>query len=130
MTPSEIVSNHIKNNGLQTTPQQSLAEIKATLEQDPSTILLKIRDCLFLLKREDDGSGLFYIFNGGTGIQYVKAIKEFVNKCREAGFKVIKMYVSDKEISQQLAEMVDVLNVSYELDESRKVDPYLMIMEI
>jgi hypothetical protein len=130
MTPSEIVANHIKNNGLQTTPEQSLSEIKATLEQNPDAILVQIKDCLFLLKKEDDGSGLFYIFNGGTGIQYVKAIKEFVNQCRNAGFKVIKMYVSDKEVSQQLAEMVGVLNVSYELDESRKTDPYLMIMEI
>ena len=44
MTPSEIVANHIKNNGLQTTPEQSLSEIKATLDQNPNAILLKIKE--------------------------------------------------------------------------------------
>lgn len=130
MKPSEIVANHIKNNGLQTTPQQSLAEIKATLEQNPDAILVQIKDCLFLLRKEEDGSGLLYIFNGGTGIQYVKAITEFINQCRNAGLTTLKMYVSDTELSKQLAEMAGASNVSYEQDSSRKIDPYLMIMEI
>ena len=130
MTPSEIVANHIKNNGLQTSTEQSLSEIKATLEQNPNAILLKIRDCLFLLRQEKDGSGLVYIFNGGTGIQYVKAIKDFFEQCRNAGINILKMYVTDTEVSQQLAEMCGASNVSYKLDESRKIDPYLMTMEI
>lgn len=129
LSPEEIISNHITNNGIETTPEQTMAEIKATLRENKNSRLVRVGDCLFVIKI-DGKEGLFYIINGGGGLSYLKAVREFVQKCREAGLVRLRMYVADTNTAEQIAKMVGATDVSFEMDESRDVDPYLMTLEI
>ena len=129
LSPEEIISNHITNNGIETTPEQTMAEIKATLRENKNARLVRVGDCLFVIKI-DGKEGLFYIINGGGGLSYLKAVREFVQKCREAGLVRLRMYVADTNTAEQIAKMVGATDVSFEMDESRDVDPYLMTLEI
>ena len=129
MTAQEIVANHIANNNVDSTPEETIAQIKATIEQNKNARLVRIGDCLFVIKI-DGKEGLFYIINGGGGLSYLKAVREFVQKCREAGLVRLRMYVADTNTAEQIAKMVGATDVSFEMDESRDVDPYLMTLEI
>lgn len=129
MSAQEIVSNHIANNGIDSTPEETIAQIKATIEQNKNARLVRVGDCLFVIKINGT-EGLFYILNGGGGLSYLKAVRDFVEGCRKAGLTTLKMYVSNTDTAEQIAKMVGATNVSFEMDESRDVDPYLMTLEI
>lgn len=129
MSAQEIVSNHIANNGIDSTPEETIAQIKATIEQNKNARLVRVGDCLFVIKINGT-EGLFYILNGGGGLSYLKAVRDFVEGCRKAGLTTLKMYVSNTDTAEQIAKMVGATDVSFEMDESRDVDPYLMTLEI
>jgi hypothetical protein len=128
MTPEEIVENHIKNNNLNTTNAQMIAEINGTLKQK-NTFAVRSGDCMFIY-RVSSNTALFYIVNGGNSISYIKAIKEFVATMKKAGIKILQMYVNDVNTAERLAKAAGAISVSFEQEPNRQVDPYLMSMEI
>jgi hypothetical protein len=128
MTPEEIVENHIKNNNLNTTNAQMIAEINGTLKQK-NTFAVRSGDCMFIY-RVSSNTALFYIVNGGNSISYIKAIKEFVATMKKAGIKILQMYVNDVNTAERLAKAAGAISVSFKQEPNRQVDPYLMSMEI
>lgn len=128
MTPEQIVENHIKNNSLNTTKAQMIAEINGTLKQKNS-FAVRSGDCMFIYKVSGN-TALFYIINGGNSITYIKAIKEFVDNMKKAGIKLLQMYVDNTNTAERLAKTAGAVSVNFEKDPNRQVDPYLMSMEI
>jgi hypothetical protein len=128
MTPEQIVENHIKNNNLDTTKAQMIAEINGTLQQK-NTFVVRSGDCMFVYKVSGQ-SALFYIVNGGSSITYIKAIKEFISTMRKANIRLLQMYVEDTNTAERLAKTAGAQYVSFNKDQKRNVDPYLMSMEI
>jgi hypothetical protein len=128
MTPEQIVANHIKNNNLDTTKAQMVAEINGTLKQKNS-FAVRSGDCMFIYKVSGN-SALFYIVNGGNAMSYIKAIKEFFATMKKANIRLLQMYVDNTTTAERLAKTAGAISVSFKKDEKRKVDPYLMSMEI
>jgi 3-deoxy-D-arabino-heptulosonate 7-phosphate (DAHP) synthase len=128
MTPEQIVENHIKNNNLDTTKAQMVAEINGTLKQKNS-FAVRSGDCMFIYKVSGN-SALFYIVNGGNAMSYIKAIKEFIATMKKANIRLLQMYVDNTTTAERLAKTAGAISVSFKKDEKRKVDPYLMSMEI
>ena len=128
MTPEQIVENHIKNNNLDTTKKQMIAEINGTLKQK-NTFVVRSGDCMFIYKVSGN-SALFYIVNGGNAMGYIKAIKEFFATMKKANIRLLQMYVDNTTTAERLAKTAGAISVSFKKDEKRKVDPYLMSMEI
>jgi hypothetical protein len=128
MTPEQIVENHIKNNNLDTTKAQMVAEINGTLKQKNS-FAVRSGDCMFIYKVSGN-SALFYIVNGGNAMSYIKAIKEFFATMKKANIRLLQMYVDNTTTAERLAKTAGAISVSFKKDEKRKVDPYLMSMEI
>jgi hypothetical protein len=128
MTPEQIVANHIKNNNLDTTKAQMVAEINGTLKQKNS-FAVRSGDCMFIYKVSGN-SALFYIVNGGNAMGYIKAIKEFIVTMKKANIRLLQMYVDNTTTAERLAKTAGAISVSFKKDEKRKVDPYLMSMEI
>ena len=128
MTPEQIVENHIKNNNLDTTKAQMVAEINGTLKQKNS-FAVRSGDCMFIYKVSGN-SALFYIVNGGNAMGYIKAIKEFFATMKKANIRLLQMYVDNTTTAERLAKTAGAISVSFKKDEKRKVDPYLMSMEI
>jgi 3-deoxy-D-arabino-heptulosonate 7-phosphate (DAHP) synthase len=128
MTPEQIVANHIKNNNLDTTKAQMVAEINGTLKQKHS-FAVRSGDCMFIYKVSGN-SALFYIVNGGNAMSYIKAIKEFFATMKKANIRLLQMYVDNTTTAERLAKTAGAISVSFKKDEKRKVDPYLMSMEI
>jgi len=128
MTPEQIVANHIKNNNLDTTKAQMVAEINGTLKQKNS-FAVRSGDCMFIYKVSGN-SALFYIVNGGNAMGYIKAIKEFFATMKKANIRLLQMYVDNTTTAERLAKTAGAISVSFKKDEKRKVDPYLMSMEI
>jgi len=128
MTPEQIVANHIKNNNLDTTKEQMIAEINGTLKQKHA-FAVRSGDCMFIYKVSGN-SALFYIVNGGNAMGYIKAIKEFFATMKKANIRLLQMYVDNTTTAEKLAKTAGAISVSFKKDEKRKVDPYLMSMEI
>jgi hypothetical protein len=128
MTPEQIVANHIKNNNLDTTKAQMVAEINGTLKQKNS-FAVRSGDCMFIYKVSGN-TALFYIVNGGNAMGYIKAIKEFFATMKKANIRLLQMYVDNTTTAERLAKTAGAISVSFKKDEKRKVDPYLMSMEI
>jgi hypothetical protein len=128
MTPEQIVENHIKNNNLDTTKAKMIAEINGTLKQKNS-FAVRSGDCMFIYKVSGN-SALFYIVNGGNAMGYIKAIKEFFATMKKANIRLLQMYVDNTTTAERLAKTAGAISVSFKKDEKRKVDPYLMSMEI
>ena len=128
MTPEQIVENHIKNNNLDTTKAKMVAEINGTLKQK-NTFAVRSGDCMFIYKVSGN-SALFYIVNGGNAMGYIKAIKEFFATMKKANIRLLQMYVDNTTTAERLAKTAGAISVSFKKDEKRKVDPYLMSMEI
>jgi hypothetical protein len=128
MTPEQIVANHIKNNNLDITKAQMVAEINGTLKQKNS-FAVRSGDCMFIYKVSGN-SALFYIVNGGNAMGYIKAIKEFFATMKKANIRLLQMYVDNTTTAERLAKTAGAISVSFKKDEKRKVDPYLMSMEI
>ena len=128
MTPEQIVANHIKNNNLDTTKAQMVAEINGTLKQKNS-FAVRSGDCMFIYKVSGN-TALFYIVNGGNAMSYIKAIKEFFATMKKANIRLLQMYVDNTTTAERLAKTAGAISVSFKKDEKRKVDPYLMSMEI
>ena len=128
MTPEQIVENHIKNNNLDTTKAQMVAEINGTLKQKNS-FAVRSGDCIFIYKVSGN-TALFYIVNGGNAMSYIKAIKEFIATMKKANIRLLQMYVDNTTTAERLAKTAGAISVSFKKDEKRKVDPYLMSMEI
>jgi hypothetical protein len=128
MTPEQIVENHIKNNNLDTTKAQMVAEINGTLKQKNS-FAVRSGDCMFIYKVSGN-TALFYIVNGGNAMSYIKAIKEFIATMKKANIRLLQMYVDNTTTAERLAKTAGAISVSFKKDEKRKVDPYLMSMEI
>jgi 3-deoxy-D-arabino-heptulosonate 7-phosphate (DAHP) synthase len=128
MTPEQIVANHIKNNNLDTTKEQMIAEINGTLKQKHA-FAVRSGDCMFIYKVSGN-SALFYIVNGGNAMGYIKAIKEFFATMKKANIRLLQMYVDNTTTAERLAKTAGAISVSFKKDEKRKVDPYLMSMEI
>jgi hypothetical protein len=128
MTPEQIVENHIKNNNLDTTKAQMVAEINGTLKQKNS-FAVRSGDCMFIYKVSGN-TALFYIVNGGNAMGYIKAIKEFIATMKKANIRLLQMYVDNTTTAERLAKTAGAISVSFKKDEKRKVDPYLMSMEI
>lgn len=128
MTPEQIVENHIKNNNLDTTKAKMIAEINGTLKQKNS-FAVRSGDCMFIYKVSGN-SALFYIVNGGNAMGYIKAIKEFIATMKKANIRLLQMYVDNTTTAERLAKTAGAISVSFKKDEKRKVDPYLMSMEI
>ena len=128
MTPEQIVENHIKNNNLDTTKEQMIAEINGTLKQKHA-FAVRSGDCMFIYKVSGN-SALFYIVNGGNAMGYIKAIKEFFATMKKANIRLLQMYVDNTTTAERLAKTAGAISVSFKKDEKRKVDPYLMSMEI
>jgi hypothetical protein len=128
MTPEQIVANHIKNNNLDTTKAQMVAEINGTLKQKNS-FAVRSGDCMFIYKVSGN-TALFYIVNGGNAMGYIKAIKEFIATMKKANIRLLQMYVDNTTTAERLAKTAGAISVSFKKDEKRKVDPYLMSMEI
>ena len=128
MTPEQIVENHIKNNNLDTTKAKMIAEINGTLKQKNS-FAVRSGDCMFIYKVSGN-SALFYIVNGGNAMGYIKAIKEFFATMKKANIRLLQMYVDNTNTAERLAKTAGAISVSFKKDEKRKVDPYLMSMEI
>jgi|Laugresbdmm110sd_1035091.scaffolds.fasta_scaffold23959_2 hypothetical protein len=128
MTPEQIVENHIKNNNLDTTKAQMVAEINGTLKQKNS-FAVRSGDCMFIYKVSGN-TALFYIVNGGNAMGYIKAIKEFFATMKKANIRLLQMYVDNTTTAERLAKTAGAISVSFKKDEKRKVDPYLMSMEI
>jgi hypothetical protein len=128
MTPEQIVENHIKNNNLDTTKAQMVAEINGTLKQKNS-FAVRSGDCMFIYKVSGN-TALFYIVNGGNAMSYIKAIKEFFATMKKANIRLLQMYVDNTTTAERLAKTAGAISVSFKKDEKRKVDPYLMSMEI
>jgi len=128
MTPEQIVENHIKNNNLDTTKAQMVAEINGTLKQKNS-FAVRSGDCMFIYKVSGN-TALFYIVNGGNAMGYIKAIKEFIATMKKANIRLLQMYVDNTTTAERLAKTAGAISVNFKKDEKRKVDPYLMSMEI
>jgi hypothetical protein len=128
MTPEQIVENHIKNNNLDTTKAQMVAEINGTLKQKNS-FAVRSGDCMFIYKVSGN-TALFYIVNGGNAMGYIKAIKEFFATMKKANIRLLQMYVDNTTTAERLAKTAGAISVNFKKDEKRKVDPYLMSMEI
>jgi len=128
MTPEQIVENHIKNNNLDTTKAKMIAEINGTLKQK-NAFAVRSGDCMFVYKVSGN-SALFYIINGGNAMGYIKAIKEFFATMKKANIRLLQMYVDNTTTAERLAKTAGAISVSFKKDEKRKVDPYLMSMEI
>jgi len=128
MTPEQIVENHIKNNNLDTTKAKMIAEINGTLKQK-NTFAVRSGDCMFIYKVSGN-TALFYIVNGGNAMGYIKAIKEFFATMKKANIRLLQMYVDNTTTAERLAKTAGAISVSFKKDEKRKVDPYLMSMEI
>jgi hypothetical protein len=128
MTPEQIVENHIKNNNLDTTKAKMIAEINGTLKQKNS-FAVRSGDCMFIYKVSGN-TALFYIVNGGNAMGYIKAIKEFFATMKKANIRLLQMYVDNTTTAERLAKTAGAISVSFKKDEKRKVDPYLMSMEI
>jgi hypothetical protein len=128
MTPEQIVENHIKNNNLDTTKAKMVAEINGTLKQKHA-FAVRSGDCMFIYKVSGN-SALFYIVNGGNAMGYIKAIKEFFATMKKANIRLLQMYVDNTTTAERLAKTAGAISVSFKKDEKRKVDPYLMSMEI
>ena len=128
MTPEQIVENHIKNNNLDTTKAKMVAEINGTLKQK-NTFAVRSGDCMFIYKVSGN-SALFYIVNGGNAMGYIKAIKEFFATMKKANIQLLQMYVDNTTTAERLAKTAGAISVNFKKDEKRKVDPYLMSMEI
>jgi hypothetical protein len=128
MTPEQIVENHIKNNNLDTTKAQMVAEINGTLKQKNS-FAVRSGDCMFIYKVSGN-TALVYIVNGGNAMGYIKAIKEFFATMKKANIRLLQMYVDNTTTAERLAKTAGAISVSFKKDEKRKVDPYLMSMEI
>lgn len=128
MTPEQIVENHIKNNNLDTTKAKMIAEINGTLKQKHA-FAVRSGDCMFIYKVSGN-SALFYIVNGGNAMGYIKAIKEFFATMKKANIRLLQMYVDNTTTAERLAKTAGAISVSFKKDEKRKVDPYLMSMEI
>ena len=128
MTLEQIVENHIKNNNLDTTKAQMVAEINGTLKQKNS-FAVRSGDCMFIYKVSGN-TALFYIVNGGNAMGYIKAIKEFFATMKKANIRLLQMYVDNTTTAERLAKTAGAISVSFKKDEKRKVDPYLMSMEI
>ena len=128
MTPEQIVENHIKNNNIDTTKAQMVAEINGTLKQKNS-FAVRSGDCMFIYKVSGN-TALFYIVNGGNAMSYIKAIKEFFATMKKANIRLLQMYVDNTTTAERLAKTAGAISVSFKKDEKRKVDPYLMSMEI
>jgi len=128
MTPEQIVENHIKNNNLDITKSKMIAEINGTLKQKHA-FAVRSGDCMFIYKVSGN-SALFYIVNGGNAMGYIKAIKEFFVTMKKANIRLLQMYVDNTTTAERLAKTAGAISVSFKKDEKRKVDPYLMSMEI
>ena len=128
MTPEQIVENHIKNNNLDTTKAKMIADINGTLKQKHA-FAVRSGDCMFIYKVSGN-SALFYIVNGGNAMGYIKAIKEFFATMKKANIRLLQMYVDNTTTAERLAKTAGAISVSFKKDEKRKVDPYLMSMEI
>ena len=128
MTPEQIVENHIKNNNLDITKAKMIAEINGTLKQKNS-FAVRSGDCMFIYKVSGN-TALFYIVNGGNAMSYIKAIKEFFATMKKANIRLLQMYVDNTTTAERLAKTAGAISVSFKKDEKRKVDPYLMSMEI
>lgn len=128
MTPEQIVENHIKNNNLDTTKAKMIAEINGTLKQKHA-FAVRSGDCMFIYKVSGN-SALFYIVNGGNAMGYIKAIKEFFATMKKANIRLLQMYVDNTTTAERLTKTAGAISVSFKKDEKRKVDPYLMSMEI
>jgi len=128
MTPEQIIEAHIKNNNLDTTKEQMIAEVNA-FDKLKNAFVTKVNNCMFLFQVNGQ-TVLMYIINGGNGVGYVKAIKEFVVNMRKAKISHLQMYVQDTNSAKKLAESAGAISVDFKKDPKRAVDPYLMTMEI
>jgi hypothetical protein len=60
----------------------------------------------------------------------MKAIKEFFKTMIKANIRHLQMYVQDTNSAEKIAKTAGAISVTFKKDPNRKVDPYLMSMEI
>ena len=128
MHNAEIVANHIKNNRLNTSVKQMLAELLA-FDKMPGNHVAKEGDCLFLYNLKKDGVHM-YIINGGSGVGYLRSLKKFIQELKRAKVPKIYIRVQNKNSATNIGNAAGGKNIQFEETNPGQVDPYTMSMEI
>ena len=127
MSNMDIIKAHSAKNTPDVTADTASADLAKAVQLGFK--LIRFYDVLIAFKPNKD-TALMYIMNGGDSRQYLRALKQFVQAMKEAKFKSLTMYISDKESASKIASTAGVQKVSFKEDKKKEIDPYLMTMEL